>query len=282
MQHISLACLTVMDVTPPEAVMIAGITGYHGVSLAAGKRFLPPGLASGLDVDSVLDDAAVRRETLAQSRRTGVALDLLEGIILSPALDPRTIPEVLDVMQELGIPQLATFDADPERQRARSCLAALCEQATVRGLNVCIEFHPHSALASIHEAVALIETGHYPGLGILVDALHLARGGSAPADVARIDPRLIACAQFCDAPAASPNREAYRHEAMFERQVPGDGELPLRDLLDAIPHDRIIYLEVPMKSLRDRGVSPRDRAARALAGMHRLAQPSAVPPGARS
>jgi sugar phosphate isomerase/epimerase len=259
-----------MEVTPPEAVRIAGMTGYQGVSLAAGNRFLPPGMATGPRVDSVLDDAALSRETLAQSRRTGVALDLLEGIILSPALDVRSIPEVLDVMQELGIPQLATFDADPERARAQSSLAALCELATARGLDVCIEFHPHSGLRSIDEAVALIETGHYPGLGILVDALHLARGGGAPSDVARIDPRLIACAQFCDAPAASPSREAYRHEAMFERQVPGDGELPLRDLLDAIPHDRIIYLEVPMKSLRDRGVNAHDRAQRALAGMRRL------------
>lgn len=271
MQHISLACLTVMDVTPPEAVMIAAATGYRGVSLAAGKRFFPPRMAS-FNVHSVLDDAALRRETLRQSRRTGVTLDLLEGIILSPALDVGALPEVLDVMQELGIPQLATFDADPDRKRAQNCLAALCEQAAARGITVCIEFHPHSRLRSIDEAAALIETGHYPRLGILVDALHLARGGSTPSDVARIDPRLIACTQFCDGPATSADLDAYRHEAMFERHIPGDGEFPLIDLLAAIPDDRIIYLEIPMKSLRDRGIGARDCAQRAIEGMRRLQQ----------
>jgi sugar phosphate isomerase/epimerase len=259
-----------MDVTPPEAVLIAGETGYQGISLAAGPRFLPPGMAAGFQVHSVLDDASLRRETLQQSRRTGVALDLLEGIILSPALDIEALPEMLDAMQELGIPQVATFDADPDREHARCCLAALCGQASARGLTVCLEFHPHSYLRSIDEAAALIETGHYPGLGILVDALHLARGGGTPLDVARIDSRLIACAQFCDGPASSPDRAAYRHEAMFERRVPGEGALPLMDLLQAIPEDRIVYLETPMKSLRDRGISARDCALRALEAMRRL------------
>jgi sugar phosphate isomerase/epimerase len=269
MQHISLACLTVMDVTPPEAVMIACVTGYRGVSLAAGNRFLPPGMA-GYKVHSVLDDPALRRETLQQSRRTGIALDLLEGVILSPALDVRALPEVFDVMQELGIPQMATFHADPDRGRAQSCLAALCELAAARGITVCIEFHPDSGLRSIDEAAALIDSAHYPGLGILVDALHLARGGSTPSDVARIDPRLIACAQFCDGPATSPDRGAYRHEAMFERQIPGEGALPLIDLLGVLPENCIIYLEIPMKSFRDRGIGARDCAQRAMEGMRRL------------
>jgi sugar phosphate isomerase/epimerase len=260
-----------MDVAPPEALAIAGETGYHGISVAAGTRFLPPSMAAGFQVHSVVDDASLRRETLEQSRRTGVSLDLLEGIVLSPALDIRAFPEVLDVVQELGIPQVATFDADPDRERARCCLAALCNQASARGITVCVEFHPHSYLRSVEEAAALIETGHYPGLGILVDALHLARGGGTPAEVSRIDPRLIACTQFCDGPATSPDRAAYRYEAMFERQIPGDGAFPLKELLEAIPEeDRIVYLEIPMKSLRDRGISPLDCAQRALEGMRRL------------
>jgi hypothetical protein len=41
--------------------------------------------------------------------------------------------------------------------------------------------------------------------------------------------------------------------------VPGEGELPLRDIVDALPRDIVIGLEVPRLSLAEAGVSHLDR-----------------------
>jgi hypothetical protein len=46
---------------------------------------------------------------------------------------------------------------------------------------------------------------------------------------------------------------------MFERMVPGEGELPLVDMLAALPDDRVVGLEIPMRSRAEAGVSAYDR-----------------------
>jgi hypothetical protein len=51
----------------------------------------------------------------------------------------------------------------------------------------------------------------------------------------------------------------YMQEATFERMVPGEGELPLQDIVDALPPDIVIGLEVPQLSLAEAGVSHFDR-----------------------
>ncbi len=46
---------------------------------------------------------------------------------------------------------------------------------------------------------------------------------------------------------------------MFERMVPGEGELPLSEILAALPDDIDIGLEVPQRSLALSGVGPAAR-----------------------
>jgi sugar phosphate isomerase/epimerase len=51
----------------------------------------------------------------------------------------------------------------------------------------------------------------------------------------------------------------YAEEAMYERMAPGEGELPLADMLAALPDDRVVGLEIPMRSRAEAGVSAYDR-----------------------
>jgi len=57
---------------------------------------------------------------------------------------------------------------------------------------------------------------------------------------------------------------------MFERKVPLEGELPLREWLVARPGDIWIGLEVPGIEELIAGLSPRDWAARVVAGARAL------------
>jgi hypothetical protein len=95
------------------------------------------------------------------------------------------------------------------------------------------------------------------------------KSGSSPADIGRIDPTLILSAQLCDGPA-SPTDEQYFHNAVYERQIPGEGELPVEDFLRELPETVMVGIEVPLTSLAKQGIGPRERARRCLEAIHRL------------
>ena len=95
------------------------------------------------------------------------------------------------------------------------------------------------------------------------------RSGSSADDLAAIDPAHIGYAQLNDT-TLRPRIENYLEEAMFERMVPGEGELPLRDILSALPADIVIEIEVPRRSLALSGVGPIDRLRPCVEAARRL------------
>jgi sugar phosphate isomerase/epimerase len=103
-----------------------------------------------------------------------------------------------------------------------------------------------------------------PDFGLVIDAMHLFRSGASAADVAALDPAIIAHIQLCDVPVAVA-AEGYGYEASFERLCPGAGELPLQSLVEALPRGRTIGLEIPMKTRTLAGDSFDDQFAPCLA-----------------
>jgi sugar phosphate isomerase/epimerase len=103
----------------------------------------------------------------------------------------------------------------------------------------------------------------------MVDTLHLMRSGSTVAELAAAEPRWIGGAQFSDGPLTMP-ADQQLHEALSERMLPGDGEFPLREFVRALPQGVPIGLEVPMQSLKDKGVGPLERARLAVEASRRV------------
>jgi len=97
------------------------------------------------------------------------------------------------------------------------------------------------------------------------DSLHLHRAGFSAADIAALDPEIIGRGQLSDGPADMPVDRQFE-EALGERLVPGDGQLPLAAFTRALPAGTVIGIEVPMTAVRVRGVGPAERVARAVAG----------------
>ena len=62
----------------------------------------------------------------------------------------------------------------------------------------------------------------------------------------------------------------YGHEAGHERLAPGEGELPLAEVVAAIPHGTPVSLEAPMLSKAQAGIGPEERLAPALAATRAL------------
>jgi sugar phosphate isomerase/epimerase len=93
----------------------------------------------------------------------------------------------------------------------RERLAALCERAAAEGVAIAVEFVPWSDVPDIAAALALVEG--IAGAGLVVDCWHLFRGGMTLADLDRIPPGRVLCAQIGDATArpAGPLPEDTRH-----------------------------------------------------------------------
>jgi sugar phosphate isomerase/epimerase len=97
---------------------------------------------------------------------------------------------------------------------------------------------------------------------LLIDALHLARAGGTPGEVAALPRHHIAYLQLCDAPAELPPSLTLRQESLGARLYPGDGALPLTALMDSLPEGIVIDVETPVAA--DRGLSSAERARLAL------------------
>ena len=171
---------------------------------------------------------------------------------------------------------------DPDLYRARDTFAALAEAARPFGLRPAIEAIPYMQVKTLADAAVLVGES---GGGIIIDPLHLQRGGGTPDDVHSLDPKLIAYCQLCDAPLAAPHdlprpRELPRGqsvegitdlalEARAVRLLPGDGELPLAGIIAALPPGLAFSVETPNVALLA-SLGPTEFARRARQAVARL------------
>ena len=255
MRVLSLSQLTLDPVSGPDLVSAAAAAGFDAVTMRLkappGFELASPGAGAPVPV------AEIKR------RLAATGLEILDATSLWLAADaqPRDFVPALDAAAELGAGRFTVVVTDAGRSRALANFAATCALAGARGLRIALEFMPYSALRTLGEAARFLEDAHQPNAGILLDALHLSRSGGSPADLNGVETRKILFVQLCDAPLKPPPREALRAESRTRRLYPGQGELPLRALLDALPPDLPIDVEAPCAA--DAALTPGEKAVRA-------------------
>jgi sugar phosphate isomerase/epimerase len=124
------------------------------------------------------------------------------------------------------------------------------------GMRAGIEFSGFADVSALPQALQVIEQA---GIGQLsVDALHVTRTNTSLTNLAQLDPGLIGYVQINDGlREATP--ESYLHEGAYDRLFPGEGTFPLKELLELVPEDLALSLEVPTRTLREQGVSAGER-----------------------
>jgi sugar phosphate isomerase/epimerase len=246
MNELSLANLSVADAGPLELLDAAAMAGFDSVNM----WLVPPPAMAAFTVKCgttapVVGDAGLIREINRRIAATGVNVFEASCGWLSPAFDPSATGPVLDTMAQIGTRRVSLVGWDVDRGRLVANLAALCADAATYGIAVTLEFMPYSAVRTVADAAGVLAAAAAPNLDVLVDALHLARSGGTPADLRVLEPRQIGVLQLCDAPAIGPPAEQLRDESVNRRRYPGEGELPLDDLLAAVPADIVIEIEIP-------------------------------------
>ena len=110
-----------------------------------------------------------------------------------------------------------------------------------------MEFMAFQPMSTLCDAVRICERVGHANARILIDTLHLDRSGGTAEDLADVDLSLVGYVHICDAVAERPtDTAAMLDEARSARLYPGDGALPLRAMLDALPNGMPISLEAPV------------------------------------
>lgn len=237
---ISLAALTVLGLTPPEMVETAAHCGYSHVGLrpiaaTPDEPFFP-----------LVDDPAMRRETLA--RLSDLGIGVLDIEILR--LRPETVIAEFEPFFEFGAACDARFALiagnDPDPVRLADNFATLCDLASPFGISPHLEFMPWTDVPNVASALAVVERAGRPNGGALVDAFHLNRSGGKVGDIPAHDPR-FGYIQFCDIAGPVPtDMQVILQEARGGRLFPGEGDCPLVALLQRLPADIPISIEAPV------------------------------------
>lgn len=278
MNRLGIEFLSVFDLPPVQFVELAADLGCQHISTGLSQAgFNPHGYPKAV----LRDDPALRREMVAAMRDRGVSISLGEGLAIRPGVAARDLAADLELMCELGVKRINTISLDPDMGRTLDEFGKVAEMAAASGMETTTEFAPGLTLCDLPKALAAVRHVNRPDFRLLIDTMHLGRTGSTPADLAAIEPELIGYVQLADAPL-KPRFATYMEEAMYERMAPGDGELPLLDYLAALPRDRVISLEIPLRSEAEAGVGPHERLGRCVAAARALlAKRDSVAPATR-
>lgn len=260
----SLAWLTAAPLAPPEAIRMAARLGYGAVGL----RALPS--APGGPYDRLLEDRALRAETVAAMRATGVGVFDMEIVRLGPDFSAADVRPFLELSAELGARAVLVAGDDADEGRLTAAFAAFAEAAAPYGLSADLEFMPWTAVPDAATALRIVERSGAANGGVLVDALHVARSTTRLADLAAIPPRLLHYAQICDAPAAIPATvEEMIFDARCRRLLPGDGGIDLAGIFARLPADLPVSVEIPNEAGKSE-IGVEAWAAAAIARARRL------------
>lgn len=266
MARLGIENISVFGLPPVEFVNLAADLGCQCISTGLtsfdfGVHDYPP--------FSLRDDLALRREMVAVMRDRGIAISLGEGLTIRPGISARDHEADLDIMCELGVEVVNTVSMDPDLSRTFDQFGIMAEMVAARGRKTTTELAPSLTVCDLPTALDAVRHVGRPDFTLLIDTMHVIRSGSTVADVAALDPDLIGYIQLCDAPL-KPRFESYFEESMFERMVPGEGELGLSELLAVLPPDRVYSLELPLRSEAKAGIGPHQRLSKCVAAARRL------------
>jgi sugar phosphate isomerase/epimerase len=252
-----LCCFGAMP--PVEFVELAARLGCHyvGIGLNSMNYYNPDGFPPW----SLRDDLRLRRELSAALVDNDIVPGLCEGFSVQPGLEADSMAADLDLAAQLGCRCINLNSRERDKSRAVQQFAVVAEMARRRNILVTSEIGM-SPLVTLRAGLQLMEQVGSDNFRLLLDSMHFFRMGSSLDDLAA-NPGAIGYVQLCDAPRVQ-GAMSYMEEALHERLPPGQGELPLIDLIRRLPPEVIMGLEVPQRSLASVGMAIEQRIGQAL------------------
>jgi sugar phosphate isomerase/epimerase len=239
MHRLSLAHLTIDHAEPLELIEAAARAGFDSVGLRVISAPGAPARAPAAGNPRLISRLA------ATAAENGLDVLQVNSFWITPETTASAFAPVIEAAARLQARNVLVVISDADLQRAAARFAECCAAAEPFGIGIALEFQSYSPVRTVEQAMRIIEASGFPNAGLVVDALHLDRGGGRPSDVAQVPPNRLHFVQLCDARAAQPPPDALRREARSGRLYPGEGELPLFELMDALPGGIDLDMETP-------------------------------------
>jgi sugar phosphate isomerase/epimerase len=264
MTPLSLAHLTVLDQPPPQMIRMAARLGYDRVGL---RLIRVTDTSAGYPLH---EDPGLLQQTRTALAETGIRVNDIEFVRLTPDLHPQDLRPFLAAGAALGAARVICAPYDPDLARMADTLATLQMHARDFGLSCVLEFFPWTVVPDLAAARGIVEATGAADIGVLVDTLHFDRSASSLDELALMPPGRLPFVHLCDAAVHPPySTEDLLHTGRAERLAPGDGQIDLAAILRRLPPQTCISLEVPMTMLQARSGSEAV-ARRALDATRRL------------
>ncbi len=254
---------SVMDLSPIEMIEAAAQCGYQNVSLFSNMPVVP---IEGKEAKFVFP--AVTQETkgevLARLNDSGLGVTNAEFFLIRPDIDLATYEAGLALGKELGASNAMTHVFETDSSRAVDMLGRFCELAAAEELNVAIEFCKMTpGCKTIHQAKWFVDQVGADNIGFGICPMHLVRSGGTAEDIAAIDARTLLYGQINDGKGLHVS-DAYFDE-VHDRELPGNGDFPLHDILSALPAHVPIEFKCPSDSRIKAGMAGADYLREAFA-----------------
>jgi sugar phosphate isomerase/epimerase len=219
----------------PEQIRVAGAAGFDRLTVPFDvyRRSRDAGISSG--------------EMLARAADSGIVLDFLDGFgswlpRRYPPDAPAWIVDMLKCTPEEGLQMCAalglkTIVALGYFEPGAFSLSELieyfglfCDRAQAHGLRVDLEFIPHFGIRTLSDAWNVVRLADRSNGGILLDTWHFARSKSDLALLEALPAGTIVNLQLADGPR-EPRGATIDEDAILFRQMPGEGEIPILEML---------------------------------------------------
>ncbi len=237
MRLLSLAAGVLPEFTPEEVAQAAVLSGFEAVGFT-------------VDPKTWTDTTTAKVQAILQPAEVSV-LDVEVIWIGVDGLVTDGHRRILDVGGALGAKNALIVSSCTDDVKNCHALATLAEHASRYNIRACLEFLRITAVTHLSQALRIIEAVGHPAGGILVDTIHLARCKEFHL-LPSVDPRWLPYAQFCDGNVdCAEDYQSLLTDAVDLRSLPGDGGLPLRDVLAVLRADLPLALEIRSRKLRE-------------------------------
>lgn len=262
---LSVHQITAIEAGPVGLVSLASANGCSGVCIFTQ---LPANLGKGRF--PVVDEQN-KNEMRSAMNDLQIVVSNVEFFPITADAKIEDYSAGLALGAELGASRAVCHVHDQETDRAVQSLGKLAELAASHGMALGLEFMGMTAgCRSLDRAVWFVDQVARRNLGIAVDMLHLVRTGGSAAEVAALDDHYFSYAQICDGHGLHLSGD-YMAEA-FERALPGDGDFPVKAIIEALPLRCPLDIEVPSAKRVERNVSAAEWATEAISRSRALVE----------
>lgn len=236
---VGLAQLSLLNTAPPDLIGIAAQSGFDFIGVRV-RPVTPTERPYNLQPGSPM-----LKETLARMQDTGVTVRDIEFLLLDGSDQREAWLRMMEAGQALGASSITVAGGDPDGGRLLDTLSSMTEDGRDFGIIPTLEAISYQPVASIAQAADLAGRA---GCNIVVDTLHFNRfvGAGGQWDALRAHAALVPLLQLCDGPRERPaSRDALITESRSEREVPGEGEFGLAEVVAALPDGLPVSAETP-------------------------------------